>query len=305
MNCKLLMGILFLSFMLGCNTMELSSDSHKVSSAETVEDQNPEVPKKISDEERFWSIVTSADLSDDSDEIASLIEGGVDPDIEDENGQTPLAYAVNQGNSNLVEVLLRAGAGEKDAHEGDELLAIAAKAQHYEIVDLLLKSGAHFEIGNEAMLIKAVEEAQSDLIGILLHNGYSPNQILSIKGTETTLLNYALKGEDETLVTLLLNAGANPNFAVEEGDDNALSIAISEGKSADMLARLLAKGGDPNSSIEGELLIHKAIEGNQLELVETLLIYGAYPRLEEERKEVNTLAGANKEIANLLVHYGW
>ncbi|WP_270180211.1 ankyrin repeat domain-containing protein [Alkalihalobacillus sp. CinArs1] len=299
MNCKRLVGILFLSFIVGCEYIESSPNSQMVSSAE--ETKKFEV-SEVSDQERLWSLITSEGNSDLLNEVASLIEGGVDPNQKNSDGQTPLGYAVEKADNNLVQVLIQSGAGNT-SHALDELLEVAAAKQHYEIIDTLLKSGAHFEVGNEAKLIQAVEETDRELIRILLHNGYNPNQLVTSEGKDTTLLNHAIKGGDESLITMLLNAGANPNFAVEDGD-NALSIAVAE-RSADLLTMLLAKGGDPNSVIQDQSLLHKAIERNQAELVEVLLSYGAFAKSDEEREEVMKLAGENKEIEELLVNYGW
>lgn len=312
MNCKLLLVILILSSIVACNPTDSPTDTKKVSSANVEEvkakEAKPEV-ENLTDEERFWNIISTE--QDDKKvlmEFIALIEKGIDPNLKNGEGDTPLSYAVEKGKSELVKVLLQAGAGRE--HHGEEeqmdrLVELAVHNEDFEIVDLLLKSGAHFEGGNEAMLIKAVEEEQSELIQLLLHNGYSPNQEATIEGVQTTLLNHALKQGNEELVTLLLNAGANPNFAAEDSEGNALSVAVSEGKSADMLTHLLAKGGDPNSVHEGKTLIHHAIKGENPELVETLLVYGAYAQSEEERMEVSKLAEKHSEIASLLTLYGW
>lgn len=309
MNCKLVLVILILSFIVACNPLDRPPDTKKASSANVEEVKAEETKAEVTDEERFWNIIALED--NDKNvlmELLTLIEKGMDPDLKNEEGETPLSFAVAQGKSKLVEVLLQAGAGkEKDGDDKqiDRLVESAVKNEDYEIVDLLLKSGAHFELGNEAMLIKAVEEEQHELIQLLLHNGYSPNQEVTLDGSGTTLLNYALEKGNDELVALLLNAGANPNFAAEDSEVNALFIAVAEGMSADLLTQLLAKGGDPNSVYEGKPLLYHAIKDNKTELVEVLLVYGAYAQSEEERAEVSKLAEDHEDIEGLLTIYGW
>jgi uncharacterized protein len=61
-----------------------------------------------------------------------------DPDLQHENGYTPLAYAAMKGNPAMIELLLRNGASPALAtREGDSPVELALRMGHNEVADLL------------------------------------------------------------------------------------------------------------------------------------------------------------------------
>lgn len=307
MNNKLLFVIPFLLASVGCSVIE----SEATSSEPIIEESTAkfsEVKAELSHSEYFWKLVYKKIIKPaDRSEMERLISLGVDINAANEEGITPITYAVMKKDYQLVEWLVQAGADVHESVENDRLLEIAANNKSYDIIDLLLKMGAHFEVGNENMLIQAVETENLNLIKTLLHNGYSPNLEAELDGSKSTLLNYAIEEENEDLTTMLLNAGANPNFAFDQGEETAVVFAIKEARSSELLSLLLARGGDANAQFKGKALIFEAIKQGRTELVEALLVAGALPLSVEESEQAIELAkkNGNANISELLTHYGW
>ncbi|WP_169525318.1 ankyrin repeat domain-containing protein [Pseudalkalibacillus hwajinpoensis] len=308
MNNKMLFVIPFL-VAVGCSDIDsnepISESIIKASAAEESADVETELS---SHNEKLWEIIYKENIEPtDYKEMNRLFTLGLDVDTKNEEGMTPIAYAVMIENHQMVKWLLQAGADVHLSGENERLLEIATNNKSYDIIDLLLKMGAQFEVGNENMLIKAIQEENLDLINTLLQNGYNPNLEAELDGAKSTLLNYAIMEENEDLTTMLLNAGANPNFAVDSGEDSAVVVAVKEGKSSELVSLLLARGGDANARFNGKAILFEAIKQNHEELVEALLVAGALPFSLEESEQAFELAKKDDNIAisEVLMQYGW
>ncbi|KMM36839.1 ankyrin repeat domain-containing protein [Guptibacillus hwajinpoensis] len=307
MNNKLLFLIPFLLATVGCSVSESEATSSEPIKEESTA-KSSEVEAELSHSDHFWELVYKENIEPaDHSEMERLISLGVDIDAKNEEGTTPLTYAVMKKDPQLVEWIVQAGADVHEGVENDRLLELAANNKSYDIVDLFLKMGAHFEVGNENMLIQAVEAENLNLIKTLLHNGYSPNLEAELDGSKSTLLNYAIVEENEDLTTMLLNAGANPNFAVDSENESAVVVAVIEEKSSEFLSLLLARGGDANVYYKNAPLLFEAIKQNNVSLVEVMLISGATPPSSKESAQAFKLADGEeyKEITDLLMQYGW
>ncbi|CAG8461984.1 7692_t:CDS:2 [Diversispora eburnea] len=88
------------------------------------------------------NIWTSADI----DRVKEVLNTGISPDIQDQNGYTPLAAAVSYNHIELVEFLLAHGANVNLCdNEGDSPLFLA---ETVEMVQTLLDHGADPSITN-------------------------------------------------------------------------------------------------------------------------------------------------------------
>jgi ankyrin len=64
-----------------------------------------------------------------------------DPNLQHENGYTPLAYAAVKGNPQMVEMLLRNGANPAlTTREGETPVELALRAGHNGVADLLKRA---------------------------------------------------------------------------------------------------------------------------------------------------------------------
>ena len=299
------------------NRDKTTSESHKEVSAEN-QGTDTEV---LTEEDQLWELLYQ-NRSDETTlkKMEDLFHEGVSPNTVNDDGVSPITYAVMEGDSKLVEFLLLNGVEVHDHEESDHdgnaevnheknenLLEVAVEQENNEIVDLLLKMGAHFEIGNERMLAKAVQEEKIELVKILLHNGYNPNVEIEVEGEHYTLLTYSIVQGNEETIALLLDSGANPNFTVEKNDESALVTAVIKEKSTELVSLLLGRGGDANARYEGEPLLFEAIKQDNTSLVEAFLVAGALPYSIEESEEAFVLAEESDHtaVAELLQQYGW
>ncbi|WP_226655020.1 ankyrin repeat domain-containing protein [Pseudalkalibacillus hwajinpoensis] len=321
MNRKILWMLPIFIFAVACSDLNNDrsvSDPHTEASAEN---QGTSEQSELSDEEQLWEYLYQNN-SDEAvlNEMKKLFSEGVSPNTVNDDDITPITYAVMEGDQKLVEFLLQNGVEvhdheESDHQENDEwnheknenLLEIAVEQESNEIIDLLLKMGAHFEIGNEQMLAIAVQEEKPELIKILLHNGYNPNLEMRVDEQDFTLLNYSIMEDNEEITTLLLNAGANPNFAANNGEVSALVTAIIQEKPTELVSLLLGRGADANARYEGKPLLFEAIKQDHPSLVEALLVAGALPFSIEESEAAYELAEESDQtkVADLLQQYGW
>ena len=112
-----------------------------------------EVSKKWLDLVRLYRLCgavspRTGEIDPNLDEIKELISRGVEPDVPDGDGSTPLFHAINAGDILLVQALLSAGANPNSVTRyGSTPLSIAAYHGHYAIVEILLDLGVptHFE----------------------------------------------------------------------------------------------------------------------------------------------------------------
>ncbi len=321
MKLKVLWTIPTFIFAFGCAEMNKNTDVSEPQIEASAKEEKETTSAVLNPEEKLWELLYQ-NKSDESylKKIENLLHEGVPVDSLNPDGLAPITYAVMENNLELVELLLQNGAevheheeadhelnGKGEHKKNENLLEMAVSQGNYQIVDLLLKMGAHFEIGNESMLAKAVHEEKTELIKLLLHNGYNPNLDIEVEERVFTLLNYAILDGNENTIMLLLDAGANPNFSVEESEGNALVTAVTNEESTELISLLLARGADANARYKEKPLIFQAIQQNNPSLVEAFLVAGALPSSIEESEEAFTLAKGEvgTEVTELLQLYGW
>jgi ankyrin repeat protein len=145
-------------------------------------------------------------------------------------GRSPLIWAARKGYTEVIEVLLKAGANieAKDEVFRQSPLIWAAENGLAEATELLLKAGARIETKDEAfgysLLIWAAENGLAEAIELLLKAGAN---IEPDTGGQSPLL-YATVNEHMEAVKLLLKAGANIE-ALHEGGWSPLHRAAWSG----------------------------------------------------------------------------
>ena len=127
--------------------------------------------------------------SENIEEIKLLLDGGVDPNIRSykfnlfgQTDYTSLMYASNQGNNDIVELLLlpkyNTNVDLVDNYNNTSL-SIASYNGYIEIVKMLLDSGANPNIKNDedgnTALTDASENGYYEIVQMLLDSGADPN----------------------------------------------------------------------------------------------------------------------------------
>ena len=149
------------------------------------------------------------------------------------------------GDSEIVKVLLSAGANPDWKRGGDSTFVAAALYGHAEIVKILLSAGADPDIedlGGQTALMKAARQGHAEVVKILLAAGANPNaetydESILIEGFGSARMEKSVEGDGWTalasavqelhfdIVEILLKAGANPNHVFDSGisvTDNAI-----------------------------------------------------------------------------------
>ena len=130
------------------------------------------------------------------------------------DGTTPLHWAVEVGDVELVTALLRAGATNAANRYGSTPLELAAENGNPKVVDALLQGGADAKAASpegETVLMTASRTGNLETMRMLLAHGADPNAQERWFG-ETALMWAASQNHAEA-VRMLLEAGAKPDLA--------------------------------------------------------------------------------------------
>jgi ankyrin repeat protein len=170
----------------------------------------------------YRSGLHQAVANDNFKEAENLIINGANVNQKDENYNniTPIFLAVENGNVELVEILLNFGAriNARDDNKQTPLMRLDSDASA-ELVRLLLGRGAKANAvdadGNTPLISAAENSASAEILQILLESGANPNA--QNKQGQTALMKAAENDQLESVRALLV-AGANPNLKNKDGD---------------------------------------------------------------------------------------
>jgi ankyrin repeat protein len=202
---------------------------------------------------------------------------GLKIDSRDEDGLTIMHYFIQHQRINLIKELLNTTSlvSRLDNYKGflRSLLDFAVKEGNLEIVELLLKAGADLSVEHTEKhpILIAAEQDNVEAIDLLLRYGASPN-IRDVDGW--TSLHLAVEWDSIDLLELLIHYGADVELANQDGD-TPLHIAAYHGFTRS-LVRLLAAGANVNSmNGTSSSVLHIAAREGNTELVDILMKHGA------------------------------
>jgi len=162
---------------------------------------------------------------------------------------------------------------------GCTLLMRASENGEAQIVQMLLENGADLEAtlpGGVTALILAAKEGQVQVVKLLLRHKANPNAFVFAphKGVYTALM-YAIGSRKMQVIEALIEAGADVNPPDMIGM-TPLSLAIYETQDLTIVKALLVKGADVNLRTHyGLTALMAAAENENIDFVKTLLAAGA------------------------------
>jgi hypothetical protein len=149
----------------------------------------------------------------DREMVLELLKRGANPNDDSDIflGQTPLMYAVHQGQSEIVFDLIQAGA-DVNAHgsKGKTALMQAALSDQTSILKILLDAGANPNVRDESgftALTSAVSMGNLEAVQALIGHGANPN---SVDAYGISVLQVAQASDRHDIVDALIKGGAKP-----------------------------------------------------------------------------------------------
>ena len=205
------------------------------------------------------------------------VSGLTEPDIELEVISTPLGFAAQRGELEIVKLLIGAGV---DIHTSDSKgltpMILATENGHDDIAELLTKD--HPTKADRTAFLSASEEGHEGVVEALLAKGVNVD---TQSDNSWTALFYTSREGHEGVVRVLLAKGANIDHQSEEGF-TALMLASGKGHEG-VVEALLAKGANVDiQSEKGTTALMFASEQGHKRVVEALLAKGANVDIQSE-----------------------
>ena len=191
-------------------------------------------------------------------------------------GETALTLACLNGDGEMVEELLSAGADARASRRtGETALMIAAGSGSLLAVDSLLKHGADINAAEpshgQTALMWAAAEGHTEIVNLLVSRG-ADSRLATKSGF--TALAFATIANDGDAVKRLLAAGGDPNLKL--GDGTELLLAATSHRSTAAAIALLDAGAAPGvKDQQDNTPLHMASQRGNLPLVQSLLAHGA------------------------------
>ncbi|KZE83627.1 hypothetical protein AV926_04395 [Myroides marinus] len=203
--------LLFISLVTGTTIACNSTDNNLTNSDNEVVDMKEDV---------LFDAIKKNDLT----AVKQLVERGVNLEIQNVKGETPLMYAVYLKYNSIAKALIEAGA---NVNAQDKILnspfLYAGAEGNLEIVQLALKHGADFTVFNRyngSALIPAAEKGHIDVVKLLVnYPGYPINHVNRLGWT--ALMEAIVLSDGGLLhtniVDELIKGGVNVNIPDADG----------------------------------------------------------------------------------------
>jgi len=166
--------------------------------------------------------------------LSMLLNAGADPNANDNDGQTPLDYAIKLGNIKVLELLLAHGADINKKSGNYSLAYLSLIYNKPKMTVFLLQQGIATDA--EDFLSYAIRKGDNDLLQQFLQLGVNPNT--PSKRKKIPPLIQAVKKNNKQAVSALINYGAD----VQLKDTNSkTALDYAREKQLDDIALIITK----------------------------------------------------------------
>lgn len=224
-----------------------------------------------------------ASQTGDAAQVQRLVDRGVPVDSKvSKQGWTPLLLASHGGYMDIVECLLKGGAHPKIASStGVTALHLAAQAGHVKLVALLCRCpGLELDATMDNGWTPLFFAAQNGHWSVAIHLLRAQNAAIDLVDEDgRTALYFAAQEGHMNVTEELLSCGADPEGRYESSADGAtpLFIASQQGH-AEVVSTLIGRGADVNrQKRSGATALHIAAWDGHLDVLKALLDSGADP----------------------------
>lgn len=232
--------------------------------------------------------------------IKILLEAGANPNARDYSGNTAL-YLWNIPYLETVRILHSFGADIQTRNDdGETPINYAITTKNSELLDALvcvygIDSLSVFDVASVGVLPKLKEWITNDPSVLHATNGYRKNK---------SLLHYAAEADKLEIAKYLVESGIEVDMPDDDGE-TPLFAAIESG-GAEVLAYLLSKGANLNVKDTkcGSTPLHEASYKNNLEAARILIEHGADINARINRGDTSLDYVENKEMEQLLMRAG-
>ena len=243
--------------------------------------------------------------------VKVLLEAGADPSLADEEGFSCLYAAVDGNCSKLtLQALINYGAHiDAKRQDGMNALLIACRTGQSESVMFLLEAGADANIikpdGNTSLHSAVYGNCSKDTLQKVIQHGVSVN---SVNRRCQTALLYACEKAQADSVKLLLENGADPNISDVEGY-SGLHLAVYGNCTIDTLQDIMTHKAYLNAqNLDEETALWLACAHRKQDLVKALLKAGSNTNIANDKGDTSLHAAVygncNKKIISAIIYHG-
>lgn len=241
-----------------------------------------------------------------------LVESlGVDINVQDTHGMTPLDYTIGVQKPNLTHILIKHGAKiNTERPSSNPAITLATHFGYSDIVSKLVDRGADLNAKNSlgyTSLMLAVKNNNMSILLSLLERGADPN----ISNGKTALVFGAQRGHLDAVMALL-NSGA---LLDQRTDNNVTALVYAVlNNHQDVVSAFLLRSADPNIYIKDQTLLHATVQSNFGGILGLLLEHGAdvnaysSVKFTKSTTSITPLIAAihfdHDDIVQLLIHHG-
>jgi ankyrin repeat protein len=221
--------------------------------------------------------IADAAMARDRSSVFDLLKGGTDVNAAQGDGATALHWAARDGDLELVQALLKAGADvhAKTRIASESPLFLAAENGHTAVMQALLNAGAKVEEVNAngtTILMKAAASGIGDGVKLLLEGGANPNAKESTNGQ--TALMFAAANNNAAAIALLAARGADSS--VRTRAFRLKSVLVDENGDPLPPGAAATQGRGLGAPFMGGLsALHFAAREGHMEAIRALIVAGA------------------------------